>query len=215
MTPIPPSQGCTVFVVDDDPSFRRAIARLLTASGYAVETFASAREFLERLQPEQRGCALVDLRMPDSGGLELQAALSRSPNPLPVIFLTGHGDIPTSVHAMRGGAEDFLTKPIQKDAVLDAVGRALVRDAEERTSREQARDLAQRFRTLTPREREVLAFVAAGLLNKEIATELGTTERTVKAHRASLMDKMRAGSSAELGRLAQELGLGPPARPKE
>lgn len=199
-------------MVDDDPSFRRAIERLLKASGYAVETFSSAREFLLRLHWGDRGCVLVDLRMPESSGLELQTTLSQSQNPLPVIFLTGHGDIPTSVHAMRGGAEDFLTKPIQKDAVLGAVRRALIRDAGEVVARQKTRDLRQRFRTLTPREREVMVLVAAGLLNKEIATSLGTTERTVKAHRASIMDKMRAGSSAELGRIAQELGLVSPPR---
>jgi FixJ family two-component response regulator len=200
-----------VHVVDDDASFLRAIARLLTLSGHTVATFASATEFLERRDPASRGCVIVDLRMPGHNGLELQAALERGANPLPVIFLTGHGNIAASVHAMKRGAEDFLTKPVRKEELLDAVKRALIRDEESFARREHLRQLRCRYDGLTPREREVLAAIVSGRLNKEIAAEIGATERTVKAHRASIMAKMGAGSPAELGTMAATLGLLPPA----
>ena len=145
--------------------------------------------------------------MPGLSGLDLQSALSRSRNPLPVIFLTGHGGIPDSVRAMKGGAEDFLTKPVRKEELLAAVARALAHDAAAFAQREQKNQLRQRFESLTPRERQVLEHIVAGKLNKEIAAELGATERTSKAHRSSIMDKTQAQSPAELGRLAQELGI--------
>jgi FixJ family two-component response regulator len=196
-----------VFVVDDDPSFLTAITRLLRAGGYAVESFASATEFLEQPPVDQPGCILVDLRMPGPSGLALQAALARTGNPLPLVFLTGHGDIPTSVHAMKQGAEDFLTKPVKRDTLFAAIERALARDAQEREQRARRRALLARIDTLTPREREVLAHVVRGQLNKQIAGDLDASERTIKAHRASIMAKVQAQSVAELVRLTLEAGI--------
>jgi two-component system response regulator FixJ len=193
-----------VHLVDDDASMLVALSRLLTVAGYAAQTFPSAAHFLAGRRPEARGCLIVDLRMPGMSGLELQAQVAAGPNPLPVVFLTAHGDIPTSVHAVKGGAEDFLTKPVSKDALLGAVDRALARDAEAFAQRQRRNDLRERLDSLTRREREVLAGLLAGKLNKEIAADLGTTERTVKAHRASIMEKLRAQSPAELGLIAQE-----------
>ena len=201
-----PATVPTVFVVDDDASMLRALSRMLTLAGYAVEAFASAPEFLARHQPSDRGCILADLLMPHMSGLELQAALARSGNPLPVIFLTAHGDIPTSVQAIKGGAEDFLTKPVQKEKLLAAVQRALAQDAATFGQDARRRELQRQFDLLTPREREVLALVITGKLNKEIAAELGAAEGTIKAHRASIMEKFQVHSPVELGRLAQELG---------
>jgi two-component system, LuxR family, response regulator FixJ len=203
----PPPCQPLVFVVDDNPSMLRALSRLLTVAGHAVRTFASATEFLGQHQPTDRGCVVTDLRMPGPSGLDLQSALTRSGNPLPVIFLTGHGDIPTSVHAMKRGAEDFLTKPVRKEALLAAVQRALARDAEAVERLAHQRELQRRFELLTPREREVLTQILAGKLNKEIAADLGATERTIKSHRASIMEKTLAQSPADLGRLAQEAAL--------
>jgi FixJ family two-component response regulator len=197
-----------VFVVDDDASLLGALSRLLTLVGYVVQTFASAREFLAQHRQQARGCVVADLRMPDVSGLELQSALARSGNPLPVIFLTGHGDIPTSVHAIKRGAEDFLTKPVQKEKFLAAVQRALANDAAAFEQHAHQRELQRQFELLTPREREVLDQITAGKLNKEIAADLGAAERTIKAHRASIMEKLQVHSPAELGRLAQEAGLG-------
>ena len=197
-----------VYLADDDASMLRALSRLLTVAGYAVQTFASATAFLAQHEPQNRGCVITDLRMPGPSGLDLQSALARSGNPLPVVFLTGHGDIPTSVHAMKGGAEDFLTKPVRKDDLLTAVKRALARDAAAFAQHTQQRELQQRFASLTPREQEVLTHVMAGELNKEIAAALDATERTIKAHRANIMEKLQAQSPAELGRIAQESGWG-------
>ena len=195
-----------MYVVDDDDSMLRALARLLTLAGYTVQAFASATEFLARHQTQNRGCVVADLRMPVVSGLELQSALARSGNPLPVIFLTAHGDIPTSVHAMRQGAEDFLTKPVQQEKLLAAVKRALANDAAANAQHAHRRELQRQFELLTERELEVLAQVTVGKLNKEIAAALGTAEGTIKAHRASIMEKLRVHSPAELGRLAQEFG---------
>jgi len=196
-----------VYLVDDNASFLHALSCLLKLAGHRVETFASATEFLARHQPQNRGCVITDLRMPGPSGLDLQSALMRSDNPLPVIFLTGHGDIPTSVHAMKGGAEDFLTKPVRKDDLFPAVKRAFERDAAAFEQRARQRELRRRFELLTSRERKVLTQVVAGKLNKEIAADLGTTERTIKAHRASIMEKMQAQSPADLGCIAHEAGL--------
>jgi len=194
-----------VYVVDDDASALRALSRLFTLTDHAVQTFASAADFLAQHQSMNRGCVVADLQMPGISGLELQAALARSGNPLPVIFLTGHGDIPTSVHAMKGGAEDFLTKPPQKEVLLPAVERALARDAAAFEKHAHLRELHHHFQLLTPREREVLTQVIAGKLNKEIAATLGAAEGTIKVHRASIMEKLQVHSPAELGRVAQEL----------
>jgi RNA polymerase sigma factor (sigma-70 family) len=199
-----------VYVVDDDPSTLRALSRLLTLTGHSVETFASATDFLARHQPTNRGCVLADLRMPGPSGLDLQSALARSGSPLPVVFLTAHGDIPTSVHAMKGGAEDFLTKPPRKEILLAAVERALARDAAAFEKQAHQRELRQRFESLTPREREVLTHVIAGKLNKEIAADLGAAEGTIKAHRASIMEKLQAHTPTELGRITHEFGSSSP-----
>jgi len=197
----------TVHVVDDDPSFLTSVARLLRAGGYQVKTFASAAGFLQIPPADSPGCVIADLQMPGLGGLELQDALTAAGNPLPIVFLTGHGDIPTSVRAMRQGAEDFLTKPVKKQDLFDAVQRALSRAAKEREEQAHRRELRARFDTLTPREREVLGHVLSGQLNKQIAGDLGTSERTVKAHRANIMAKLQVQSVAELARLAQEAGF--------
>jgi FixJ family two-component response regulator len=204
---IGPSPIPTVFVVDDDASFLVAVSRLLRATGHPVRTFPSASEFLESLPAPGPGCVVADVQMPGLSGLDLQAALARSENPLPVLFLTGHGDIPTSVRAMRQGAEDFLTKRAPKDQLLDAVKRALARDAREREQRARLRELRARFDALTPREHEVLAHVLTGQLNKQIAGDLGIDERSVKRHRTSLMIKLQVQSVAELTHLVHEAGL--------
>jgi len=194
----------TVFVVDDDPSFRRAVSRLLRAAGHQVRAFASASELVESLPVTGPGCVVADLQMPGLNGLELQAALAGSDNPLPVLFLTGHGDIPTSVHAMRLGAEDFLTKRAPKEALLDAVNRALARDARERAGRARVQEARARFDALTEREREVLEHVLRGQLNKQIAGDLGIHERTVKLHRTAITTKVGVQSVAELSQLWME-----------
>ena len=196
-----------IHLVDDDPSFLRAIRRLLEVVGYAVQVFVSAEEFLSRRQPHVRGCIVLDLQMPGLSGLNLQSELERADNPLPIIFLTAYGDISSSVKAIKGGAEDFLVKPIQKDTLLKAVRAALARDAEGFAQRTQEHRLHGRFNSLTPREREVLGLLLSGKVNKEIASALQTTERTIKAHRANLMEKLDARTSAELGRFAQEVSF--------
>jgi len=203
----------TIFVVDDDASILKAVSRLLRASGYAVQTFASAADFLAALTPQATGCVVVDLRMPGQSGRDLQSVLAAADNPLPVIFLTGHGDIPTVTHAMRDGAVDFLTKPVKKENLFAAIERALARDAVEREQRARMRDLRDRFDQMTPREREVLAHVISGKLNKQIAFDLGASERTIKAHRASIMDKLDVHSVAELVRLTEQLGIEPLRKP--
>src|SRR6266550_6169981 len=185
------SEKPIVHVVDDDDSLRKAVTRLLRAAGYDVRAYASAGEFvLANRENNRRGCVLLDVRMPGPSGLDLQEALAREDEPLPVIFLTAYGDVPTSVHAMKVGAVDFLTKPVKRDVLLSAVRMALARDARLHTSHEQVRDLRVRFAKLTPREREVFELVVAGRLNKQIAAELGISERTVKVHRAQVMTKM-------------------------
>ncbi len=197
----------TVFIVDDDAAFLRAVSRSLRAGGYHVETFESAQAFLASLSPNMAGCVLADLRMPGLNGLELQAALARTANPLPVVFLTGEGDIPTTVQAMRGGAEDFLTKTAPREELLSALERAMARDIEQRGKRDRLTLLRQRFKSLTPRELEVLALVVRGLLNKQIAAELKINERTVKLHRTNLTRRLGVQSVAELTRLTSEAQL--------
>jgi FixJ family two-component response regulator len=191
----------TVFVVDDDASFRTAISRLLKAAGHPVKAFSSATEFLLSLPATGPGCVIADLQMPGLSGLDLQAALAGSDNPLPVLFLTGHGDIPTSVQAMRLGAEDFLTKTAPRKALLEAVDRALARDGREREERARVQQARARFDALTEREREVLAHVLRGQLNKQIAGDLGIHERTVKLHRTAITTKVGVQSVAELTQL--------------
>ncbi|HUN63923.1 MAG TPA: response regulator [Candidatus Sulfotelmatobacter sp.] len=197
-----------VHLVDDDASFLTAISRLLRASGFSVKTYSSAQEFLAQCDhSDSPGCVLADLQMPKMNGLDLQSALAQTHNPLPILFLTGHGDIPSSVRAMREGAEDFLEKTAPKKKLLDAVTRALARDARERNARERQRELRARFNSLTEREREVLAHVVQGQLNKQIAGHLGIHERTVKLHRTAITTKLKVQSVAELTRLTEEAGI--------
>ena len=201
----------TVNVVDDDQAFLVAMARFLRASGHTVKTYASAGEFLAQRTVDEPGCVVVDLQMPEVGGLDLQEALAQSPYPLPVLFLTGHADTASTVRAMRSGAEDFLEKRAAKELLLDAVRRAVARDAREREARARQLELCGRFDTITAREREVLGHVLRGRLNKQIAHDLGIGERTVKVHRKSLMTKLGVRSVAALTQLTQEAGLPMPA----
>ena len=188
--------GPVLYVVDDDASFLIAVSRLLRAAGYAVRTFSKAEEFLAQLA-DTPGCLIADLQMPGLSGLELQEALSRAGHALPVIFLTGQGDIPTTVRAMRQGAEDFLTKRAPKEDLLEAVNRALARDARQRAERVRLRELRARFDALTPRERDVLRHVVQGRQNKQIAADLNINERTVKLHRTAITTKLEVRSVAE------------------
>lgn len=197
----------TVHVVDDDASFLVASSRLLRASGFAVRTFSSASEFFAQRDTDAPGCVVADLQMPGMNGLDLQEALSRTCNPLPILFLTGHGDIPSTVRAMRGGAEDFLEKRAPREKLLEAVKRALVSDAREREARVRQREVRELFSALSAREREVLGHVVQGRLNKQIACDLGIHERTVKHHRSSITAKLGVPSVAELTRLTQEAGI--------
>ena len=197
--------GPTVLVVDDDPSVLRGLERLLRAAGYVVEGYASPRAFLERAPWDRPGCAVVDLRMPEMGGIELQEELARRGCALPIVFLIGHGDVSSSVRAMKRGAIDFLTKPCDDTDLIAAVERALARDAEGRAAREEQQAVRARFEVLTPREREVCLLVARGLPNKRIAAELGTAEKTVKVHRGRVMEKLGVESLAELVRLVDRL----------
>jgi FixJ family two-component response regulator len=198
----------TVFVVDDDASVRKALARLLASAGYAVETFASAREFLDRGHHQDTpGCVVLDVSMPGLSGLELQQELMAFTPPLPIIFITGHGDIPTSVRAMKGGAVDFLTKPVNDQDLLSVIKLAMVRNVAARERITELRELQRRADTLTPREREVMALVVRGRLNKQVAAELGTVEKTIKVHRARVIEKMGVESLSELVRMAEKLGM--------
>jgi len=198
-----------IYVVDDDESFRTAVQRLLSAAGYGVQTFSSVPEFLAFRSPGQPGCVLADLQMPGASGLDLLEELNRRHDLIPLVFLSGHGDIPTTVRAMRGGAIDFLTKPLRRDDLFGALTRALLRDAELRASVREIDEQRRRLASLTPREQEVLRHVIAGKLNKQTAFELKTGERTIKAHRANIVRKLRVSSVAELVRLAETLRIAP------
>ena len=201
-----------VFVVDDDASMRHSTERLVRSLGFAIETFASAREFLDRARSEKPGCLVLDVHMPGFSGLDLQRELAQRGVEIPIIFLTGHGDIPMTVRAMKAGAVEFLTKPVKSRVLLDAIRAAIERARVSHQARREAGALRERYERLTPREQEVLPLVVAGLLNKQIAGELAVSERTVKFHRAHIMKKMQAESLAELVRLAERLDLGPQDR---
>jgi FixJ family two-component response regulator len=196
----------TVYLVDDDASLLRALARRLRAAGLQVETFDSAAAFLSHHRSDASACAVLDLQMPGPGGLEIQQALAAADESLPVVFLTAHGDVSSSVRAMKDGAIDFLTKPVRGEDLLEAVQRALTRGATARETRARQRVWRERYATLTPAERRVFALIVRGLPNKGIADEIGTCERTVKAHRAEVMRKMQVQAPAELGRAVEWLG---------
>ena len=194
-----------IHIVDDDDSLRTAVLRLLSASGYEARGYASTGDFLLHANLEGPGCLLLDLNLPGPSGLELQEELLRRGVTLPVVFLTGRAGVPESVRAMKSGAEDFLTKPVERQTLLEALDRALARDASQRAARDGAERLLALFRRLTPRERDVFERIVIGRLNKQIADELGIAERTVKLQRAQLMEKLGVGSAAELGRFAERL----------
>jgi FixJ family two-component response regulator len=198
----------TVFLIDDDSSVRRALTRLIKSAGYPVLAFASAGEFLENSVPSDGpACLVLDIRMPGLSGLDLQGELQKRDSILPIIFITGHGDIPMSVQAMKAGAVDFLPKPVKDKELLHAIEQALARAGRESAERTEIADIRRRSVTLTPREREVMELVVTGMLNKQIAHELGTVEKTIKIHRARVMQKMKAGSLAELVRIAERIGI--------
>ena len=199
--------SCVVHVIDDDTSWRKSVQRLLSAVGYRVAEYESAMQFLETGDVEAPGCILLDLRMPGLSGLQLQQRLAETKRGLPVVFLSGHGDIPSSVLAMKAGAEDFLTKPVDTEILLAVVKQAIARHCEERSKRSDIDALRSRVESLTPTERKVFDLVVRGKLNKQIAFELGTAERTVKWHRHHIMEKLQVDSLAELVLLAEHLGL--------
>ena len=196
-----------VFVVDDDLSVRRSTERLMRSVGLDVQSFPSAREFLKIPRPERPACLVLDVRMPGLSGMDLQHELAQAGIRIPIIFITAHGDIPMSVRAMKSGAAEFLTKPFRSRTLLDAVRAAIEQDRSVRKSRSEIEELCGRYKQLTPREREVLPLVAAGLLNKQVASELATTERTIKFHRAHIMQKAHAESLADLVRMVEKLGI--------
>jgi FixJ family two-component response regulator len=198
-----------VFLVDDEPELRKALQRLLTGAGLEVEAFESAADFLARVNADCAGCALLDLAMPGIDGLELQARLASSGARLGIVFLTGRGDIPSSVRAIKAGAVDFLTKPIRRDALLRAVAAALAEASAREAEATVTAEIRRRYERLTPREREVFTHVIAGKLNKVIAADLGASEQTIKVHRARVMEKLEVESVADLVRAAQHLGVPP------
>jgi RNA polymerase sigma factor (sigma-70 family) len=195
----------TIYVVDDDPSVRDSMELMLKSVGFDVKTFGSAQDFLEAKLQEDLGCLVLDVRMPGMSGLELQEKRVSAKTPLPVIFITGHGTVPISVRAMKAGAVDFLQKPFEEQDLLDAINRAVARQREKKSKKDQSEELQLRLTALTTREYEVFSLLVTGMANKEIAYELGTSERTIKAHRARIMEKMDAGSLADLVRFAEQL----------
>jgi FixJ family two-component response regulator len=196
-----------VYVVDDDPSVRKSLERLLRSAGHDAKTFASALEFLETTHPDAPGCLVLDIKMPKVSGLELQDRLADKGISFPIIFITGHGTVPASVKALKAGAMDFLQKPFEERELLDAVSRGIEKHHRLRQEQSEMKTLRSRLEALTPREREVFRLVVTGMLNKQVAFDLGTTEKTIKVHRARVMEKMGAQSLADLVRFAEKLGI--------
>lgn len=210
---VAPSEESVVFILDDDPSLREAVSNLLRSVGFRVETYGSARDLLQIQFPANPSCLILDVRLPGLSGLDLQTELAKVNVALPIIFITGHGDIPMSVQAMKAGAIDFLTKPFRDQDLLNAVAAALEHDRKRRADAKFQSDLHELFNLLTEREREVMGFVTDGLMNKQIAYKMGIREITVKIHRGNLMRKMRARSLADLVRMGEVLGIRNPKSP--
>jgi FixJ family two-component response regulator len=202
-----PEPDAIVWVVDDDASVREALRSLIRSAGLRVETLASAQEFLARPRVEAPSCLVLDVRMPRVSGLDLQKRMAEISLQIPIVFITGHGDVPTSVRAMKAGAVEFLTKPFDDQDLLEAIQQAIKRDREARQRQAELGELRARYESLTPREREVMGRVVSGLLNKQVAAELGTSEITIKVHRAQVMHKMHAGSLADLVRMSEKLEI--------
>ena len=200
----------TVFIIDDDASIRKSLSRLLRSADYTVETFPSAEEFLRREHFDGIGCLLLDVQMPGLSGTDLQEELSRAAYSMPIIFITGHGNIPMSVQAMKKGAVNFLAKPFDDEELLQGVREALEKDRKAKAGRAEVHDALRCIEQLTPREQEVLRYVITGMLNKQIASKLGIAEKTVKVHRGRVMEKLGVDSVAELVRLAEKAGIKPP-----
>jgi len=205
----------TVFIIDDDPSARRGLTRLVRAAGINVESFSSAGDFLESGKFEGPGCIVLDVRMPEMTGPELQTELDEAEYSIPIIFLSAHADVETAAEAMKNGAVDFLTKPVDRDDLLGAIHTSLAKDAENRAQRAELSTIQEQIDTLTPREHEVMTYVIAGMLNKQIATELGISEETVKIHRGRVMQKLEVESVAELVRLCEKAGIAPSGTPHQ
>jgi RNA polymerase sigma factor (sigma-70 family) len=199
-------QDPVIFLVDDDASVRKSLSRLISSAGYPVEAFSSAREFLNRNSSEEPGCLLLDLRMPDINGIELQEELLLTGNSIPIIFISAHASVPLSVRAMKGGAVDFLTKPFSGDQLVSAIKTAIEKNSRKRSEDSELHEIKEHLNSLTPREYDVFRLVVHGLLNKQIGAQLGISEKTVKVHRSRVMDKMRASSLAELVLFAQKVG---------
>lgn len=205
-----PEANPMVFVVDDDNMVRMSLQRLICSEGFSVTTFDSAQDFLQHTLPDCPACLVLDVRLPDLNGLDLQHELAAAKIHIPIVFITGHGDIPMSVKAMKAGAVGFLTKPFSEQDLMNAINEAIEKDRTARIAQTELNRLRQNYESLTPREREVFAFVVTGMLNKQVAFELKVTEKTIKAHRALVMQKMHANSLADLVRIAEKLKIQQP-----